>query len=360
MKNTPSLSVTALGAVLISLSFMNCTSEPVKPVKPVISEVVVPEVIVEKKMETHDPIVFIAGLDRGESTYYKSARTYYLNKNYQVVDNAFSLQEILMWLDKNANDKVYGSIHIVSKSSPWKGLALETLIKGEKVTEGSVRKAITQGTLPKLTSGITSATKVIFHANGLGSQTELMKTLKDAFVAQEVPSVIASPYVEVFGGEFSEHYLAKPFYGFYPTAQSPGNVDLSKEFAKMYKDESEIDWYEALTNEKERYVGEAYSYKYNIPVEFKVDFSESDSIPTFNMPEEIMDWIDADEELSKTMQAYNIPLEKFRWNAVKKENTLIIRGKTTVICILKPLIKPYGDLEHIEPDTDNLRLYALK
>ena len=45
---------------------------------------------------------------------------------------------------------------------------------------------------------------------------------------------------------------------------------------------------------------------------------------------------------------------------IKKGNKLIITGKTTVLCVLKPLIKPYGDLQHIEPDTENLRLYAMK
>ena len=49
-----------------------------------------------------------------------------------------------------------------------------------------------------------------------------MKTLRDAFVADEVPNVVASSYVDVFGGEFSAHYLAKPYYVFYPYAHSPG------------------------------------------------------------------------------------------------------------------------------------------
>ncbi len=357
MRNSKSLAAT-LGALVVSFTFIHCTSTPVTPE---IVETITPEVIEVPKMETHPPIVFIAGIDRGESTYYKSARTYFLNQNYTVVDNAFSLQEIMMWLNKNANDKLYGTIHVVSKSSPWKGLSLETLIKGKTVTEERLRKAITQGSLPKLSQGITSATKIVFHANGLGSDVGLMNTLKDAFVANEVPQVIASPYVEVFGGEFSEHYLAEAYYGFYPTANSPGNVDLAKEFARNYAHEKEIDWYEALTNEKERYIGEAYSYKYNIPVQFTIDFNATDNeMPSFKMQEEIMDWIDLNEEISASMKRLDIPLEKFRWRTSQKDGKLTIKGKTTVICILKPLIKPYGDLQHVEPDTNNLRLYALK
>jgi hypothetical protein len=63
--------------------------------------------------------------------------------------------------------------------------------------------------------------------------------------------------------------------------------------------------------------------------------------------EEIMDWIEQDEKLVKVLSSYNIPIEKFRWRSIVKGNKLIIKGKTTVLCVLKPLIKPYGDLQHV-------------
>ena len=77
-----------------------------------------------------------------------------------------------------------------------------------------------------------------------------MKTLRDAFVADEVPNVVASSYVDVFGGEFSAHYLAKPYYVFYPYAHSPEMTDLSKEIARKYPEEKEIDWYNAQTTKR--------------------------------------------------------------------------------------------------------------
>jgi hypothetical protein len=188
-----------------------------------------------------------------------------------------------------------------------------------------------------------------------------MKTLKDAFVGKEVPSVLASPYYTIFGGEFSEHYLAKPYYVFHPYANSPGKIDLSKEISRKYREEKDIDWYDALNNEQERYVGDPYTYRFSIPVAWEFDFTNSDEeIPTFRIPEEIMDWIEQDEKLMKVLSSYNIPIEKFRWRSIVKGNKLIIKGKTTVLCVLKPLIKPYGDLQHVEPDTNNLRLYAIK
>ncbi|MBL4604767.1 MAG: hypothetical protein JKY02_03640, partial [Flavobacteriaceae bacterium] len=286
----------------------------------------------ETKVETlRQPVVFITGIDKGENKFFKNARQYFIDKQYEVVDYTFSLQEVFTWLNKNYDGNSYGEIHIVSHGNPWKGLSMETLIKGERVTAESLRKAITLGQLPELKKGISQNTKVVFHSCGLGENTTLMKTLKDAFVTDQVPSVMASPYYNVFGGEFSEHYLAKPYYGFYPTAHSPGKVDLAKEFARKYREEKDIDWYDALNNYTERYVGDAYTYQFNVPLEWEFDYTNSDDpMPTFKIQEEIMDWIAQDEELSKVISAYNIPLEKFRWKASVKGNKLIIKGKTTV------------------------------
>lgn len=358
MKRTIKKAGMILGIILLIGQLSSCEK---REVEKEIAENVSQENLIKKEEILRGPVVFITGIDTGKNTFYKSARSYFMAKQYEVVDHAFSLQEIFTWLNKNYDGNRYGEIHIVSHSNPWRGLSLETIVKGDRTTKESLRKVMTQGKLPKLKDVISSNTKIVFHSCGLGENIALMKTLKDAFVANEVPNVVASPYYNVFGGEFSDHYLAKPYYGFYPTANSPGKVDLSKEFARTYPEEKDIDWYDALHNTAERYVGDAYTYKFNVAVKWEFDYTNSDdTMPIFKLQEEIMDWIAEDELLSKEMSAYNIPLEKFRWRAIKKGNTLTIKGKTVVVCILKPLIKPYGDLKHIEPDTDNLRLYALK
>lgn len=360
MKRTIKKASLVLGVILVAGLFTSCTKKKAAPII-ASNDLAMTTKKVEKMVETRKPLVFITGIDKGDNTFYKSARAYFLEKNYEVVDYAFSMQEIFTWLNSNYQEKNYGEIHIVSHSNPWRGLSMETVINGERVTSETLRKAMTQGVLPTLKNGITNKTKVVFHSCGLGSNEELMKTLKDAFVSNEIPSVIASPFYNIFGGEFADHYLAKPYYVFYPTANSPGMVDLSKEIARKYPEEKDINWYDALNNEKERYIGDVYTYKFNIPVEWEFDYTNSDNdMPTFKIPEEIMDWIAEDEQLSKVMSKYNIPLEKFRWKSYTKNNKLIIKGKTTVLCVLKPLIHPYGDLRHIEPDVNNLRLYALK
>lgn len=351
----------ALGMLLVMGQLVSCGSKVQEKSQEVIADniTVVETKKVEEEIVFRKPIVFITGIDTEEKKFYKNARNYFLAKEFEVVDYAFSMQEIFTWLNSNYDGSTYGEIHVVAEHNPWEGLGFETLIKGKNVTAESLRKAITLGQLPSLNNGIKKETKVVFHSQALGDNDDLMKTLKDAFVADEVPSVVASPYVDIFGGEFSEHYLAKPYYVFFPYSQSPGKTDLSKEIARKYPEEKEIDWYDALNNEKERYIGDSYTKRFSIPVKFEFDYTNSDEeMPKFKMAEEIMDWIDQDEELSRAISKYDIPLEKFRWRSMKKGNKLIIKGKVTVLCVLKPLIKPYGDLQHVEPDTENLRLYA--
>ena len=315
----------------------------------------------EKEVITRNPIVFITGFDKGSETYYNDARTYFKEQNFEIVEGQYSLEEIIHWLNDHENEYSYGEIHIVNKSNPYKGLHLETVVKGEKVTTESLRRCITKGELPILSNSINSNSKIVLHANGLGENTELMTTIKDAFYADELPNVVASPYYSIFNGTFSKHYLAKAYHVFYPTAQSPGKVDLSKEIARKYPNEKDVDWYEALNNEEERYVGEPYFTQFTIPVKFELDYHNSDEeVPTFTIQEEVMDFIEEKEELFAEIKKLDIPLEKFRWDWKIKNSTLIIKGSTTGLTVLKPLIKPYGDLEHVKPDTKNKRLYAMK
>ena len=316
---------------------------------------------VNEKVEVRSPIVFITGFDKGYETFYDNARSFFKDKQYEIIEDQYSIEEIINWLNNNKSENPYGEIHIVNKSNPYKGMTLETVIKGDKVTAETLRKNITKGTLPILQESVNSNSKIIFHANGLGENKELMDAFKDAFCADEVPNVVASPYFSIFDGEFTKHYLAKPHYVFYPTAFSPGKVDLSKEIAKKYPEEKDINWLDALNNKEERFVGEAYTTQFTIPIKFNLDYHNSDDeIPTFENQYEIMDFIEQQEVLHFEVKQLNIPINKFRWSYQLKNSTLIIKGKTTGLVVLKPLIKPYGELQHITPDTNNKRLYAMK
>lgn len=315
------------------------------------------EVTIKTVLTPRKPIVFIAGYNKKDSKFYDSARVYFKKKNYQIINDAYSLEEIITWMNNNASENPYGEVHIVNHNNPWKEMSLETTVNGEKVTNNSLQKA----KLPKIKKGINANSKIIFHANGLGKNQELLNSFKQVFATDEIPQVKASPFFNVFDGEFTKHFLAKPYYVFYPTAHSPGKVDLSKEIAKKYPEEKEISWFDALTNERERYVGEPYTKQFNVPIKWELDYNNyDDEIPTFTMQEEIMDFIANNEDLIKDIDKMEIPVEKFRWSYKVKNNKLIIKGKASVLCVLKPITKPYGNLEHVKPDLNNKRLYAMK
>ena len=356
-------SVLATAIILTSSLFVNCDKKvAIKEIKAnTLALETSLDYNVKEEVVTRNPLVFITGYDKGYETYYNNARSFFKEKQFEIVEDQYSLEEIINWLNNNESENPYGEIHIVNKSNPFKGMTLETVIKGEKVTAETLRKNITKGTLPILKESVNGNSKIIFHANGLGENKELMDTFKDAFCADELPNVVASPYYSIFDGEFTKHYLAKPHYVFYPTAYSPGKVDLSKEIAKKYPEEKDINWLDALNNKEERFVGEAYTTQFNIPLKFELDYHNSDEeVPTFENQEEIMDFIEQQEVLYFEVEQLNIPIEKFRWSYQMKNSTLIIKGKTTGLVVLKPLIKPYGELQHITPDTNNKRLYAMK
>lgn len=357
MKKIVNTKVIAILLLAFSISFTSCNRK--KKTTSINSPTILAEEINEVP-NYRESIVFITGTDSKHSNYYTSAKSYFEEKQFEVITEAFSLQEIISWLNNNYDDRLYSNIHIVSENNPWKGMNLETIIDGEIVNENTLRNALINEELPKVLQGIAEDTNVIFHSPALGNEENLIQALKNVFSTHKQPKIIATPYYTVFGGEFSKYYLAKPYYGFYPTAHSPGKVDLSKEFAKKYPKDEDINWLETLYNESERYVGEAFTTQFNLPIKLAVNFTNSDDdLPMLASQNAIMDFIEGNENLSNEFNTYNIPVEKFRWKTSVKEGKLTLKGITTVLCILKPIIKPYGDLQHVAPEIDNLRLYNI-
>ena len=357
MKRETTVKVLTIALLALGTTFVSCDRK--KSSKKTTNTTAIAEEI--NTIPTYrESIVFITGKDNENSSFYKNAKTYFEEKEFEVITDAFSLQEIILWLNNNFDERLYTDIHIVTKNNPWKGMALETTIEGEKITEQTLREDLVHGKIPKLDKVITEDTNIIFHASSLNDNAELIRTFKNAFTSNVSANIITTPFYNIFGGEFSSHNLAKPYYGFYPTAKSPGKTDLSKEFAKKYPNEKEIDWYTALNNENERFVGDAYTIQFNFPVQWEFEYNGEEEVPYFENTKEIIEWIKEDEEISKQLATYNIPIEKFRWNSKTTKDKLVIKGITTVLCVLKPLIKPYGDLQHIEPEIDNLRLYTVE
>lgn len=306
---------------------------------------------------TQQSVVFIAGYDEGSSTYYTDAKKHFQEQHYKIVDDAFSLQEIIAWLNKNHNGQDYKEIHIINKGNSKKGLSLETTIHGELLSETSLLNCLKEDKLPKLENVLAEDSKLIFHTSELGKNKQLLQTLKQTFTANHQPKVYATPHAMVFNGQFQKHFLAKVFYGYYPTAQSPGNIDLSKQFIRKYPLEN-IHWLDAIRTREEHEPGKPFSYKFNIPIRWEVTFSDDEDVPSLTGSNEIMDWIEANESYNNQLKDMGIDVEKFRWSAYQKGQKVIIKGKTTVVCVLKPIMQRNNPLSYVRTEIDNERYYT--
>ncbi len=323
--------------VIASLALL-VSCEKVSVSEDIVAEIITAEESIKQNEEgitSPKSIVFIAGFDEDDNTYYANATAHFKQQKYHVIEGLRSLDEILKWLSTQQGLS-YNEIHIVSHSNPWRGMSLQTKKEGERITDESLSAYLINNKKRTIT-GISKDTKIVFHSCGLGTNTALLKKLESAFSSQAKPIVIASPYFNVFGGKYAAHYLAKPYYVFYPTGQSKGPLALSQEIAATYP-EKNINWQEALTTREEPALGKVYSYRFNIPVTWEIEFATAAEIPSLETPDAIMDFIAEDEAMATTLFKMNIPLEKYRWKVRVKGKVLKISGKTTALCVLKPVM----------------------
>jgi len=304
-----------------------------------------------------ESIVFIAGYDKGDNTYYKNAKNYFEAQKINVIDHLFSVAEIITFLNQK-EQKIYDKIHIVSHSNPWLGMSLTTTKKGERITLEALLKAQEENKIPILNNGANNTTKIIFHSCGLGSNKALLQKVQQLFKTEESPQIIASSFFNVFGSKYAGHYLAKPYYGYYPTAESPGSIRLSKDFKDAYPT-IDINWLTALKTRRETSLGEVYSYKFNIPLDWEFTFNDVSEIPKLDDKEAIMDWISESSEIASIIYKLNIPIEKYRWRSSVKGNKLYIKGKTTVLCVLEPILQENDTTEYKSIVFNDRSLYQI-
>lgn len=311
----------------------------------------------EETAVKNQSVVFIAGFDEGDNLFYSNAKTHFQQQNAKVVEGLYSLEEIVAWLQLHHREKGYDEIHIVSHGNAWRGLSLKGKFEGERITLNNLKGMLEKNELPKISKGVTEETKIIFHSCGLGENVALLTLLKKVFSSEGQPQVYASPYFNVFGGRYSSHYLAQPYYTYYPTANSKGPIALATELKMSYPLET-IDWLTALKTREETSAGIPYSYRFNIPVEWDISFDESTDIPQFEDAEALMDWIIDRDDMAAVLYELGIPIEKFRWSSKAKGNHLQIRGKTTVQCILRPIMNANDSTEYQPLIVENPTLYC--
>lgn len=298
-------------------------------------------------------IAFIAGFDEGDNTYYTNAKQHFSQSGFLVVEQLYALTEILDWIRLHYDRNNHGNIHIVSHSNPWRGLSLKTTSEGQRITETALSFAMANQLIrPLARQELTKDTKIIFHSCGLGQNESLLRLLKKASTEDDSVHIYASELFNVFGGKYSSHYLAKTYYGYYPTAQSPGPRQLAKEFKSKYPN-VDADWESIIKTRTEQLSGDLYTYKFNIPIEWEFEFEEQADIPVFKSKEDIMEWISLIDELKNEIEALQIPIEKFRWLYKTRGNSLFIYGKTTVLCVLQPIMQTQRPTRYLPVDVES-------
>ena len=190
----------------------------------------------------------------------------------------------------------------------------------------------------------------------MGENQALLKELQTVFTVDEIPQLYASRYFTVFGGKYAGHYLAKPYYGYYPTAESSGPLALAQEMKQRYPTIS-MDWMNALKTKGETQPGGVYTYKFNIPVSWEFDLDAITAMPNLDTKEAIMDWIVQDEAIATALFELGIPVEKYRWRTKLQDNKLLVKGKTTVLCVLEPLMDPNDRTEYQKLTLEDTSLY---
>ena len=308
--------------------------------------------IFETPVANKQSVVFIAGYDEGENYYYTNARKHFQQKGMRLVEGVYDLEGILDWLNAHHNYKQYDEVHIVSHSNPWRGMSLKVSASGERITHKSLQAAA----LPRLAQGIDKETKIIFHSCGMGENSALLEQLREVFTATDAPQLFSSPHFNVFGGKYASHYLAQPYYAFYPTAESKGPLYMAREFQRTYPG-LELDWLTVVRTRTEPKLGDAYSYKFNIPVSWTFQFEEESRIPELNTPDQIIDFVLEDEAASSALFELGIPVESFRWRAKRQGHTMVIEGKTTALCVLAPIMDPEEEQTYKFPDLEDQTLY---
>ena len=94
------------------------------------------------KAKVQESIVFIAGFDEGDNTYYTNAKRYFTKIEMQVVADLFSIDEIINFINRAEENHIrFKEIHIVSHSNAWLGVSLKTTKSGERITVKTLRNA---------------------------------------------------------------------------------------------------------------------------------------------------------------------------------------------------------------------------
>jgi len=325
----------------------------------------------EKIIYKHRSITFVIGEDKSANKYYTFAAQYFrqheMGEHNKVIIAPMSFVEIMDYLNTIPEDERWDKINIVSHGNSWTGLAIKITKDGPRTTLESVMDVQSDGRLPTLRPGIfDEQSHIILYACGLGLNEGLMYKLKEVFSSDISPMVTSTKLFNIFsaGKTTSKHSLAFFYNSFYKTNRYLGKPSLVKQFQARYPD-VDIDWLAALKRKLPKYPGQAFSYKYYIPISWTEVYEEAAERPRLKTEDDIISWVLDQPEFLKLVKEYDIPLDKFQWSVQYKNYTnsagetkpaMRIKGKTVVMSVLKELVRP-GTKETFVPSLDDERFF---
>lgn len=298
-------------------------------------------------------ITFIIGEDKNvKNPFYQYAEQYFKThpdvRTDLVITDESSLEGMMNRLEKIyvASQRKFDKINLVVHSNPWSGISMPLVEGGNRINKELLQNALENDSIFSDYKMIDQNTNIYIHACGLGQNTELVKDLKQVIATDEAraPSLMVSPQYVNFSQEeglFTKKNMTA-YYAFFPTAYRPANLHLARQLREKYP-EAEVDWLQALGKDLESNGSGAFSYTYNIPVEWTIEYPEYD-VPALENEMDKMEWLMNQDELLDIIDKIGIPFDYFRWRIKKGSKVdqdyievpyIQVKGKVTVICILK-------------------------
>ncbi len=315
--------------------------------------------LVDKKQPRHN-ITFIMGEDSDpDNPYYKAAENYYRYhpkaKTEWLITHLRSLKEVRDYLEKHAKGQ-WGAINLVVHSNEWTGMGVQVLPDGQRATAQSIHDAIDAGHFPPLpTSVVDTDTDLLVHACALGKNEALLEAISLAFggEAPGSPMVHSSKYFIHYHSpdgspRNTERYLSEFWYAYFKTGYRPSDNQLVRQL-NAKSPEATVKFRDALTRTQPRFPGDSYHYYFNVPVNWTVTFPREADRPKLDTQAAKDTFLHDQTELLDIVNQLDIPLDKFRWQFEKTtyafadgttEPAIRIKGKSSVLCVLKSLTKP--------------------
>ncbi len=313
--------------------------------------------MVNLKPERRPNVTFILGKDQDEHNPYFSLATQYYHENSAsdsdlVVTNCRTLVDVLDFLLATKHENLpWGVINFVVHSNEWSGIGLPIWKDGPRTTYASLTTAIDQERVVPLPNEVVDSETVLsVQACALGKNRKLMRLLSRAIGGSdcERPIVRSSPYFNIYATESGpdknvKKQLAEVYYTFYKTGYRPSDHQLVKKLEDKYPELS-VSWKHALANQNPNHPMDLFHYTFNVPINWVVAYEAKEEVPKFKGAQAKMDWVADQEELMEEIEKTGIPMEDFRWSVattqVKFDDgaqlpAVEVRGKTTIICVLK-------------------------